>query len=338
MHIKTNLAHFKNHERYLQLKREAMNYLRSVSCREVEVPTLSPVIIPEGYLGIFGTTLDVAGSSTPLFLTPHPELFLKRLMHAGSGSLCCISRAYRNQEDITHKHSPEFEMLEFYLANHDYMELAEVVKNLVAALAVSIHGSATCSYQNQQIHLDTWEKISISEAFERYAGITDILDESRFLSQAAAKGYTTTGFGYLEVFSQIYTDKIEEHLGTHGMPTMIYDYPPALAATARVNPSTGYAERWEFYIAGVELGNAANEQANLVTQAELHQKYQNEVLERDKNGLTKIIPDSEFEHIVATLAPFAGIGIGLERVAAILLDLKDICELHPIFLQNSNNS
>jgi len=335
MRIETNLTHFENHTRYLQLKRVAMEYLVSIGCREVEVPTLSPVIIPEGYLGIFGTNLEIAGTTTPLFLTPHPELFLKRLMHAGSGSLCCISHAYRNQEDVTHKHSPEFEMLEFYLADYDYIQLAEVVKSLIVAMAKSLYGIARCQYRGKAIQLENWEKISIAEAFLQYAGITNILDEADFLRQAHRLGYTTGGFGYLEVFSQIYTDKVESNLGTNGMPTMIYDYPPALAATARVNPTTGYAERWELYIQGVELGNAANEQANLLTREQIKTKYQVELIERTKNKLTQIVPDSEFENIIATLLPFAGIGIGLERLCCILLDLENICELHPVFLQNN---
>lgn len=327
MEIHTNLNNLANHTRYIAFKDLVRSYLIQQDYTEVDVPTLSPVIIPEGYLGIFRTELDYFGDTSPLFLTPHPEIFLKRLLVAGSPSLFSISRSYRNHEGTTVKHSPEFEMLEFYKTNADYNHLATDVLGLLRYICEQWFGGSTFRFQNKIIDVSEWETITVADAFKQYAGINNIFDHSAFFEQAQNLGYTIKGFDYTEVFSQIYSDKIESNLGTHGRPTLIKDYPKELGATARWNTEKQVAERWEFYIEGIELGNAANEQADHLTLQQLQDKYASELHDRSKNKLTPIVPDIQFSQLLKNLPPCSGIGIGLERLCSIFLNLSDIRDL-----------
>jgi elongation factor P--(R)-beta-lysine ligase len=327
MHIHTEVTHLTNHIKYLAFKYLVRSYLIQSQYTEVQVPTLSPAIIPEGYLGIFKTELDFFGDKDSLFLTPHPEIFLKRLLVAGAPSLFAISPSYRNHEGTTHKHSPEFDMLEFYKVGANYDELAKDVLGLLQYVCEQWFGSTTFTYKQKTIDVSAWEVITVAEAFNKYAGITEIFNETEFIRQACALGYTTKGFEFTEVFSQVYTDQVENHLGSNGRPTLIKDYPKALGATARWNTDKQVAERWEFYIEGIELGNAANEQADHLTLGELQTKYQAEIQDRIKNKLTPIVPDLEFPQLLKDLPNCSGIGMGLERLCAIFLDLEDIREL-----------
>lgn len=294
---------------------------------EIEVPTLSPVIIPEGYLGIFRTDQDFAGEQEPLFLTPHPELFLKRLLCTGVDSLFCIARCYRNNETSTSRHSPEFEMLEFYQIGSDYNQLASEVLGLLQFCAQQWYGSNTIIHQGKMVDLNHWETITVAEAFARYADIQDIFDHQVFFQRAQELGYKTSGFSYTDVWSQIYTDKVEPNLGAHGKPTLIKDYPWELVSHARWNTDKKVGERFEFYINGVELGNAASEQADHLTYEDLVKKYDEEMQDRSKNNLTEISADTEFPEILKNLPQCSGIGIGLERLCAVFLDLEDIRDL-----------
>jgi elongation factor P--(R)-beta-lysine ligase len=327
MQIHTDLSHLTNHTKYLAFKDLVRSYLIQSQYTEVQVPTLSPTIIPEGYLGIFRTELDFFGDKDYLHLTPHPEIFLKRLLVAGSPSIFAISSSYRNHEATTHKHSPEFDMLEFYKVNADYNQLAEDVLGLLQYVCQQWFGSMTFGYNNKIIDVSSWEVITVAQAFAKYAGITEIFDQQQFLKQATDLGYKTEGFEFTEVFSQIYSDKVEDHLGANGHPTLIKDYPQSLGATARWNNDKQVAERWEFYIEGIELGNAANEQADHLTLEELKSKYATEMLDRIKNNLTPIEPDLEFAQLLKDLPSCSGIGMGLERLCAIFLDLTDIRDL-----------
>ena len=324
MAIQTNVHNLQSHLAYQRILQQTSTFLDSNGYTRVLTPLLSSVIIPEAHLDIFTTSQRFAGNVTPLYLVPHPELFLKRLIQEGFGSCYSLGSVFRNSEPNTIRHSPEFTMLEFYKVGADMWALADDVLALIQTLA----SRQNIIWNNCNIDLSKWEKISVEEAFTKYAGITDLLDETKFIRQARDLGYTTDGFSYSDVWSQLYTDKVESHLGTNGYPTLIYNYPPAVGATSKLNTSTGWVERFEVYMAGIELGNAANEQASDQSIEELQAQYNQANAERDILGLTPITPDLEFAQIVKNIPACAGIGVGMERLSMILLGLESIDELN----------
>lgn len=327
MKIFTDLNHLANHTKYLAFLDLIRSFLLSSDFIEVRVPSLSPVIIPESHLGIFQSEFQFFGEKESLFLTPHPELFLKRLLASGSPSLFTITKAFRNQESTTHKHSPEFDMLEFYKVNANYSDLSTIVLLLLQYLAEQWFGNHTLTYQGKVIDLSRWEIFTVEKAFEKFAKIVHSNNETNFLKQAKNLGYKVAGFSYTEVWSQVYSGLVEPNLGTRGVPTLIKDYPQSLGATAQYNTTSKFVERFEFYIEGIELGNGATENAQYQSEKELEVYYHQENLNRNKNCLAPILPDIEFPSILKRLPPTAGIGIGLERLAAIFINISDIREL-----------
>lgn len=299
----------------------------------INVPVLAPQLIPESYLEIFKTEFNYMDQSQDLYLTPSPELFLKRLIAQGIGSCYALTKTFRNGEPSSSKHSPEFTLLEFYKVHADYMELAEDVLKLFRTIAKKIYGADHVTYNGKLIHLDAWEKITVSQAFEKYADIRNVLNEEELMRRADEKGYNTQGFSYVDIWSQIYAQEIEPYLGKNGRPTLIYEYPRPLAATAQYDAKRKVAQRLEVYIDGVELGNCGNASTSKTTKVSEEQKLAHEHSLRKQMHRTEHKPDMEFAEVLTHMPPTAGIAIGVERLGMIFTDSQSIHDLQVISVQ-----
>ena len=173
----------------------------------------------------------------------------------------------------------------------------------------------------------------MAEAFNRYANIDEstLFDHKAFLRTAREKGYVVESatqnapFSYEELWSQIYTNEVEPHLGKNGFPTLLYDYPVEFAALSKPNPDGKTAQRFEFYIAGVELGNCYSELTDVDLQRE---RLDFERQERQKSGKIDHTPDEGFLDVLKNGLPScAGIAIGVERLAMVFTDVATIHDL-----------
>ncbi len=327
MKIQTNIAHLENHKKFTRIKEYIHQYLQNKLYTQIDVPALSPFLIPESYLEVFETEFQYFSNKQKLYLTPSPELFLKRLMVQGLGSCYSLTKAYRNSEPGTSRHSPEFTILEFYKVHADYMDLAEDVLGLFRYIAQKLNGKEAIRFRGKEVHLSSWEKITVSEAFEKYAGMKNILNQQDFMQQARDKQYTVDGFSYADVWSQIYTQEVEPNLGKNGKPTIIYEYPKELAATAQFNTEKNVAERLEVYIDGVELGNCGNAATIGADWDDFERRFKEEDEIRRRTGKIQYPPDTDFVGILKKLPPVCGIAIGVERLAMIFADTASIEEL-----------
>lgn len=261
------------------------------------------------------------------YLTPSPELFLKPLIVEGIGSCYYLGKSFRNSEPNSPKHLPEFTMLEMYKVGVDYMGLAEDVLSMVQAISQEISGSLSITYRGVTISLERWEKLTVAEAFQQYAGISELelFDKGGFASRAKEKGYKTESFTYEDLFSQIYAQEVEPHLGMNGYPTLLYDYPKVFASLAKPNDDGKTARRFEFYIAGLELGNCYDELADWEEQERRFNEDQNE---RKKYGKIEHPVAWEFiNSLKKGLPDCAGIAIGVERLAMVFVGLERIRDL-----------
>jgi elongation factor P--beta-lysine ligase len=329
--IQAHIHHLSKHRHFIEIKKIISEFLTKQGYTEVDVPVLSPVLIPESYLEIFKTNFIYEKNKQEYYLTPSPEIFLKRLITEGSGNIFTITKSFRNGEPATSRHFPEFTMLELYKVNADYFDLAEDVLKMFQAISLKLYGKTTITYQNRAIDLNRWEYITVSEAFKNYAKINNIFDHKSFFNQAGEKGYVTKGFSYTDVWSQIYTQEIEPHLGINGKPTLIYEYPIELAALAEIDKDKKVAKRFECYIEGVELGNCCNETSGKSITTE-RKRFKYDLQERERKGLLSHEPDNDFLDTVARLPKCAGIAIGLNRLAMIFTNSKKIDELQIISL------
>lgn len=315
-------VHSENIDRYkMQLKIEdtVHDFFREKNFLRVDTPVLSPALIPESYLEIFATEFSFFDKKQSLYLTPSPELFMKRLLAKGIGDCYYLGKAFRNAEPSSSLHSPEFTMLEFYKLHVSYMELADVVLQLLQHISQTISKTHEIMYQGKKVSCNKWEKISVAEAFKKYAEISSdtLFEETKFFKRAREKRYSIEGFTYEDVFSQIYVQEVEPHLGSNGYPTLIYNYPKQLGALAALNSDGKTAERFEFYIGGIELGDCYTELTDWKEQEErFHtQKVSHAV-------------DKEYIKILQYgLEPCAGIAIGFDRLAMIFANASSIHDL-----------
>ncbi|MFA6017408.1 MAG: amino acid--tRNA ligase-related protein [Patescibacteria group bacterium] len=312
MKIQTAVKNLDNYKIYLQVEKAVNEFLEKNNYLKVDLPVLSPALIPESYLEVFETEFKFLGKKEKLYLTPSPELFLKRLLAFGVGDCYYLGKSFRNADPPASLHSYEFAMLEFYKMNANYMDIAEEVLKILRYINKKV--------KNKFVSFKKWEKISITEAFAKYSHISEkeLFDHKLFTKKAQQKGYKTKKFSYENLWSQIYSQEIEPHLGKNGFPTLIYDYPKEFAALAKLNTDGRTTQRFEFYINGIELGDCYTELTDWKEQ-ELRFKSEGKVIHPIDKGY--------IEALKYGLRDCSGIAIGLERLAMIFANVKSIDEL-----------
>jgi elongation factor P--(R)-beta-lysine ligase len=261
---------------------------------EVETPFRIPAPAPEAQID--------AIASAGWFLQTSPELCMKRMLAAGYERIFQICRCWRDGERGA-RHLSEFTMLEWYRAGADYLSLMDETQALVAAAA----GSPRIRYRGLDIELALpWERITVAEAFERFAGST--------VSEALSSG----------LFDELMVERIEPRLGLT-RPTFLYDYPASLAALSRLkkdDPSV--SERFELYIGGLEIANAFSE---LIDPIEQRVRFQAGSAERAAQGKDVYPVAEKFLAALEGMPESAGIALGLDRLVMVLLDAECIDEV-----------
>jgi len=261
MKILTNTKNLQNYKVYLQVEDAVNKYLQKQGYLKIDLPVLSPALIPESYLEIFETRFNYLNNQNKLYLTPSPEIFLKRLLVERIGNCYYLGRAFRNSEPNSSWHLPEFTMLEFYKVGVNYLKFAREILHLLQAIAQDIYKSYKITYNDKIVSFERWEKKSVAQAFAEYAKINEaeLFNQKLFFEKAIEKKYKTQGFAYEDLFTQIFAQEIEPNLGKNGYPTLIYDYPKELASLAKMNKNGKTAQRCEFYIDGLEVGGFCTE-------------------------------------------------------------------------------
>lgn len=327
MQIKTKVENFQNYKKYLQVEQAVHEFMQRKRYLKIDLPVLSPALIPESYLEVFETEFRYLQNRRKLYLTPSPELFLKRLLTRGVGSCYYLGKAFRNSEPNSNFHLPEFTMLEYYKMGATYMDIAEELLLMLKYIALRLSKENKVVYKNTTVFLDRWEKLSIAQAFEKYAGISteELFDHRLFFAKAKKKGYKIDNFSYEDVWSQMYTQEVEPHLGMNGYPTLIYDYPQEFAALAKLNDDGKTAQRFEFYLAGIELGDCYTE---LTDWKEQKDRFKIEDFRRKKDKKISHPIDKGFiQALQYGLNPCAGIAIGFDRLAMVFTNATSVDSL-----------
>ncbi|OEU60728.1 MAG: EF-P lysine aminoacylase GenX [Desulfuromonadales bacterium C00003094] len=261
---------------------------------EVETPQRLPGNAPEAHID--------AMTSNDWFLHTSPELCMKRLLAAGYEKLFQICHCWRDGERGK-RHLPEFTMLEWYAAGCDYLRLMDECEILLRVLVAQEH----FTYQGETIDLSgPFERLTVAEAFERYAtlGLAEALESDRF--------------------DELLTLEVETYLG-RGRPTFLIEYPSELAALARCHPERPQvAERFELYIAGLELANAFSE---LTDPTEQRRRFETDEAERRAAGKPPYPVPEKFLTELAAMPEAAGIALGLDRLVMLLTDATIIDEV-----------
>lgn len=276
---------------------------------EVETPIVVPFAGQEPYLNPIKTEVwDESGRRVPGYLITSPEYAHKKFLAAGFEKTFEITRAFRAGEQWGGLHNPEFTMIEWYRGNADYRAIMEDVEKMVQYVAAHISPEQAKRVEGP------WERLTVAEAFRRYANVNldEIPDD--------------------ESFFKIFLTEIEPKLG-FPRPTILYDYPATMASLARLvaKPqgrsglaTKQYAERFEVYIAGIELANAFSE---LTDAAEQRRRFLEEQKLRKKLGKELIPFDEDFLDAVGHMPPSAGIAFGVDRLVMLLTNTASIEEV-----------
>jgi len=261
---------------------------------EVETPQRIPLNAPEANI--------IPIQCDNWQLQTSPELAMKRLLAAGYQKIFQICHCWRDEER-GRKHLPEFTMLEWYRSNCDYEQLMSDCENLIHFLIPQNQ----ITYQGHNIDLSQpFERLSVSEAFARHT------DRS---PQEALKE---------DSFDELMAFSIEPHLGLI-QPTILYDYPIELASLARRKTNRPeLAERFELYIAGLELANAFSELSDSEEQRLRFNKENN--LIATSRDIPKTLPEPFLADLVS-MPPAAGIALGIDRLIMLMTDSNSISQV-----------
>jgi lysyl-tRNA synthetase class 2 len=267
---------------------------------EVETPYAVPAPGEEVHLHPY--RLEPTG----LYLHTSPEFAMKKLLAGGAGKIFQLARVWRH-EPASPTHAAEFTMLEWYAPGATMDDLIAEIRDYLAAVL-----PPAFTYAGHDICLASAGRLTVAEAFARFVG-ADILATARDApALAAASGAVLrAGETWEDLFFRLLLARVEPNIGRTG-PTFLTHWPAAQAALARRDPADPrVAERFELYVAGLELANAFVE---LTDAAEQRARFIEDRARRAALGGPFWPMDEDFLAAVARMPPCAGIALGFDRL------------------------
>jgi len=306
-------------------------FLSSKGFLEVETPMLQP--IPGGATAKPFTTHHNA-LDMELYLRIAPELYLKRLIIGGFEKVFEINRNFRN-EGISHKHNPEFTMLEFYQSYADYDDLIKLTEELIKYAAKEASGKLKFNYRGNDIDFEgSWDSITMIDSIRKFSGLDVDFDLSLQKLRNMAKENSIDideSFGKGKIINEFFEFFVAPQLIK---PTFIRDYPVEISPLARKSPQNpNLVERFELFIGGEEIANAFSELTDPQDQFERF-KFQAKSIDEEERITGKI--DVDFlKALEYGMPPTAGEGIGIDRLAMIISNSSSIRDviLFPLMRQ-----
>lgn len=297
---------------------------------EVETPTLQEI-----YGGAnarpFKTRHNALGYE--FFLKISDELYLKRLIIGGFEKVYEIDKDFRN-EGIDRSHNPEFTMMECYWAYADYQDIMKLTEELYQTVALQVLGTTKITFGEHKIDLKApWKRITMKEAIKKYVSVdVDKLTDEEIKAllkkhnlQPEDKPTLTgvaAGFNRGVAIATLF-ELVEPYLI---QPTIVYDFPKETTALCKPKEDQpDLIERFEPYIAGLEIGNAYSELNDPLVQKEFFMAQ----LKAAKSGDEEAHPmDKAFlEAMEYGIPPTGGLGLGIDRMVMLLTNNPSISDV-----------
>jgi lysyl-tRNA synthetase class 2 len=286
---------------------------------EVETPMLQPMAG-----GARGKPFKSRHNALDMdvYLRIAPELYLKRLLVGGLEKVYEINRNFRN-EGISTRHNPEFTMLEVYQSYGNYEDMMQITEELISSLVYKMYGTFKISYQGQEIDFKTpWERRSFAQVVKETFDIDPTDTAEAMLAKVKAKRPVhqiktdrLTRSGIMKIVEEVLDEKATAN------PVFMLDYFTFLSPLAKArtdNPAV--AQRFEFFIAGMEVGNAYSELNDP------QEQYQRLVADLDDDTETgnRTIDHDFVRALEYGMPPAGGLGIGIDRLVMLLTDSPSI--------------
>ena len=325
-----------------RLNRCVRGFFEDAGFVEVETPLLAERLIPEPSIGIFATEQHHAdGTARELYLTPSPELWMKRLVAAGMPRVYQLARCFRNVEEHGPFHQREFTMLEWYAVDEDYRDALVRMEQLLAALHAELAAGMSPGANTETAARVTAatggaaagepgpvaatappvRRVTMAQLWQDEVGFDPSGASAARLAALARRLEIPAGEAdtWEQLFNRIFLTRIEPRIAT-GHPVAVLDYPariPTLAATAGDGV---HAQRWELYLGGVEVANCFQEETDGAALGELLAS------EARRQRTARVVPRPDLELAVAfgSVATCSGVAVGIDRLYALLLGLPAI--------------
>jgi lysyl-tRNA synthetase class 2 len=284
---------------------------------EVETPVLQPI-----YGGALARPFTTHHNQLDreFYLRIATELYLKRLIVGGLEKVYELGKDFRN-EGISHKHNPEFTMIEWYEAYADYNKVMDDVETLVSWLAAEV------GYEGELNFEAPWPRIPLAQAIEEQTGldVLELRDRDALAAAMVEKGF------HNEPPTDSWPQLVDELLSKHVEPklihpTFIVDYPVELSPFAKEHRSKpGLVERFEVFANGMEFGNAFSELNDPEVQRERFEAQARLAAEGDEE--TQPFDEAFLQALEQGMPPTGGLGIGIDRLVMLLSGARGIREV-----------
>jgi lysyl-tRNA synthetase class 2 len=299
---------------------ELRRYLDERGFVEVETPILQP-----RYGGAFADPFvtHYNAMDRDYYLRIATELYLKRLIVGGLEKVYELAKDFRN-EGFSYKHTPEFTMLEWYEAYADYRDTMARIEDLVGTVAQNVLGTTKVAFRGHEIDLKPpWRRVRFVDALDEHGvWIRDEVELRRTLDERGVD--TKADRDWPQLVDHAFTHYVEPNLLE---PTIVHDYPIEISPFARrTDDDPEIVERFEFFMGGMELGNAFSELNDPEEQAERF------AMQAGTAGGEQGDPDY-VEALSYGMPPTGGLGIGIDRLAMVLTgrdNVRDVVLFPPL--------
>ncbi len=287
---------------------------------EIETPMMHP-IAGGANAKAFKTHHNALGVDR--YLRIAPELYLKRVIVGGFEAVFEINRNFRN-EGMDHTHNPEFTMLEFYWAYHNYNDLMNLTQELIIKLLHDLNLPQKLQYGDFMIDFKTpFKRIKYFDSMSEIGGISkDILQDSKKIVEFLDKNDIKVDpkLPLIKLWDELFDNFVEPKLID---PTFITHYPIEISPLARRSKDDpNIAERFEFFIAGFEIANGFNELNDPLDQ---YERFKKQIENKNAGDDEAHEMDEEYIHAIGYgMPPTAGEGIGIDRLTMILTNQHSI--------------
>jgi lysyl-tRNA synthetase, class II len=283
---------------------------------EVETPVLQP-----RYGGAFATPFITRYHELEqdVYLRIATELYLKRLIVGGLERVYEIGKDFRN-EGLSYKNAPEFTMLEWYEAYANYEDAMVRLENLVERVALATLGTTRVSFRGHEVDLKApWRRVRLVDALAEH-GLW-LRDEAELRAALDERSVDTShDRTWAQLIDHALSSFVEPSLIE---PTILHDYPIELSPFARTTDADpAFVERFEYFVAGFELGNAYSEINDPEEQA---QRFREQAAEKEAGAAEFVEDDPDYvEALTYGMPPTAGLGLGIDRLSMLLTGSETI--------------
>ncbi len=312
------------------LLRRTREFFHNEGYLEVDTPHLTPTVIPEEHIDLFRTEYEHPydeGETTPLYLLPSPERYLKPVVGSLGGRVFQLAHCFRNRENLSHYHNPEFMMLEYYETGVDEMDLLRRTGSYLRYLLRdrALRGWAGNSNALTMLNAEPVQ-LTVEEAFEKYAGLSlygssGSEEDGGLVERCRKRGMPLADdASWNDAFDYTMAHLIEPSLPTNA-PVFLTDYPATSDVLARTDDTGVTKHRWELYLSGIEVANCFAEETDPDA---IRKFFERQNTARRNRGAPEVPEADDMADSLAETRFVAGAALGIDRLLMCITGAESI--------------